>query len=72
MLAKEQKMFVSLCVTVQNLPLCLVNSLLVYAPITAKHRILCSVPTALSTVRILFASEIDTLISFFEGTLLDD
>lgn len=66
MLAKEQKMYVSFCVTVQNPSTLSCNPLLVYAPITSNHRILCSVPT----VRILFASEIDTL--FFEGTLLDD
>lgn len=72
MLAKEQKMYVSFCVTVQNPSTLSCNPLLVYAPITAKHRILCSVPTVISTVRILFASDIDTLISFFEGTLLDD
>lgn len=59
MLAKEQKMYVSLCVTLSCKPsTCLCSYY--------------SVPTVISTVCILFASEIDTLISFFEGTLLAD
>lgn len=48
MLAKEQKMYVSLCVTVQNLALCLVNPLLVYYR-KAQNSVLCAYCTKHST-----------------------